>query len=99
MPAARTPRAGVQEPQRERVSVTATLGIGWPSAAGIRYSWRLILGPYEVMDYVVAHECGHLVHADHSPRFWAVVKQLRPDMARQRAWLRSHGSKLHALGR
>jgi predicted metal-dependent hydrolase len=70
-----------------------------PYAAGIRYSWRLILAPYEVMDYVVAHECAHLVHADHSARFWNVVRSLRPDMARQRAWLRAHGSRLHAFGR
>jgi predicted metal-dependent hydrolase len=68
-------------------------------AAGIRYSWRLILAPWEVMDYVAAHECAHLVHADHSARFWNVVRSLRPDMARQRAWLRAHGSRLHAFGR
>ena len=67
--------------------------------ASLRYSWRLILAPYEVMDYVAAHECGHLVHADHSPRFWALVASLGPDVKRARAWLRTHGPRLHAVGR
>ena len=90
------PKVAVTDTRSRWGSCTPARGV---RAAGIRYSWRLILGPWEVMDYVVAHECGHLVHADHSARFWAVVRQLRPDMARQRAWLRTHGSKLHALGR
>jgi hypothetical protein len=68
-------------------------------AASLRYSWRLILAPYEIMDYVAAHECGHLVHADHSPRFWALVKELGPDVKHARAWLRAHGPRLHAVGR
>lgn len=68
-------------------------------AAGVRYSWRLVLAPFEVMDYVAAHECAHLVHADHSPRFWAVVRQLVDDVKGPRAWLRTHGPRLHALGR
>ncbi len=68
-------------------------------AASLRYSWRLILAPYEVMDYVAAHECGHLVHADHSPRFWALVAGLGPDVKRARTWLRAHGPRLHAVGR
>ena len=67
--------------------------------ASLRYSWRLILAPYEIMDYVAAHECGHLVHADHSPRFWALVAELGPDVKRARAWLRTHGPRLHAVGR
>ena len=68
-------------------------------AASLRYSWRLILAPYEVMDYVAAHECGHLVHPDHSPRFWALVASLGPEVKRSRSWLRAHGPRLHAVGR
>jgi predicted metal-dependent hydrolase len=68
-------------------------------AASLRYSWRLILAPDEVMDYVVAHECGHLVHPDHGPRFWSLVASLGPDVKRSRAWLRTHGPRLHAVGR
>jgi|WetSurMetagenome_2_1015567.scaffolds.fasta_scaffold343828_1 predicted metal-dependent hydrolase len=65
----------------------------------IRYSWRLILAPYEVMDYVAVHECAHLVHADHSPRFWGLVTTLAPDAKGARSWLRAHGPRLHAIGR
>lgn len=68
-------------------------------AASIRYAWRLVMAPWDVADYVAAHECAHLVHADHSPRFWAVVAALAPDVKRPRAWLRAHGPRLHAVGR
>ena len=68
-------------------------------AGAVRYSWRLILAPWAVMDYVAAHECGHLVHADHSIRFWAVVKDLVGEAKGHRAWLRTHGPRLHAAGR
>jgi predicted metal-dependent hydrolase len=64
----------------------------------IRYSWRLILAPFEVLDYVVAHECAHLVEANHGPRFWAQVKVLVGDPSKSRAWLRKFGQDLHALG-
>jgi predicted metal-dependent hydrolase len=65
----------------------------------IRYSWRLVLAPFEVLDYVAAHECAHLVEANHSPRFWAVVHGLVGDHRPHRAWLRDHGTRLHAFGR
>ena len=65
----------------------------------IRYSWRLILAPFEVADYVAAHECAHLLEANHSPRFWAVADQLFGPQAGPRAWLRQHGARLHAFGR
>ena len=68
-------------------------------AGAVRYSWRLILAPWAVMDYVVAHECGHLVHADHSARFWTVVTGLVGEAKAHRAWLRAHGPRLHAAGR
>ncbi len=64
----------------------------------IRYSWRLILAPYAVADYVAAHECAHLVEANHSPRFWAVVRSLVGDHRPHRAWLRDQGARLHAFG-
>jgi predicted metal-dependent hydrolase len=65
----------------------------------IRYSWRLVLAPYAVMDYVAAHECAHLIEANHSPRFWAVVHGLVGDHRPHRAWLRANGARLHAFGR
>jgi predicted metal-dependent hydrolase len=67
--------------------------------ASIRLSWRLALAPVEVSNYVVAHECAHLLEANHGPRFWAHVRELVGDHRQRRAWLRSHGASLHAFGR
>lgn len=76
-----------------------TRGFGAECEVGrIRYSWRLILAPYAVADYVAAHEVAHLVEANHSPRFWAVVKDLVGDHRPHREWLREHGARLHAFG-
>ena len=67
--------------------------------AAIRYSWRLALAPFEVADYVAAHECAHLLELNHGPRFWAHVKTLVGDERPYRAWLRAEGARLHAFGR
>ncbi|MEI9990296.1 MAG: SprT family zinc-dependent metalloprotease [Rhizomicrobium sp.] len=64
----------------------------------ISYSWRLILAPEFVLDYVVAHEVGHLREMNHSPRFWRVVKGLVPDIETPQAWLRKNGAGLHRYG-
>ena len=68
-------------------------------AAAIRYNWRLVLSPPDVLDYVAAHECAHLIELNHGPRFWALVRELYGDPATQRAWLKTHGARLHAVGR
>jgi hypothetical protein len=65
----------------------------------IRYSWRLALAPFEVADYVAAHECAHLLEANHGPRFWAQVRAIHGPEKVPRAWLRQHGARLHAFGR
>ena len=65
----------------------------------IRYSWRLALAPFEVADYVAAHECAHLLEQNHGPQFWAHVRGLVGDERRHRAWLRAEGARLHAFGR
>lgn len=68
-------------------------------AARIRYNWRLILCPPEVLDYVAAHEVAHLMEANHSPAFWAVVERLYGRSPRPaRAWLRANGPRLLATG-
>ncbi|MEM7652020.1 MAG: SprT family zinc-dependent metalloprotease [Pseudomonadota bacterium] len=64
----------------------------------INLSWRLILAPDAVLDYVVAHEVGHLVEMNHGPKFWALVDQLTPHARDGRNWLRLHGSALHRYG-
>jgi predicted metal-dependent hydrolase len=69
------------------------------TAGSIRYSWRLALAPFEIADYVAAHECAHLLELNHGPRFWAHVRALVGDERRHRAWLRAEGARLHAFGR
>ncbi|MCU9848808.1 M48 family metallopeptidase [Defluviimonas sp. WL0024] len=64
---------------------------------GLMFSWRLIMAPPEVLDYVAAHEVAHLVEMNHSPAFWAVVARLAPDYERHRAWLRRDGAELHRV--
>ncbi|MGC2411560.1 MAG: SprT family zinc-dependent metalloprotease [Stellaceae bacterium] len=69
------------------------------SAKGaISFSWRLVLMPEAVMDYVVAHEVAHLAEMNHGPRFWRLVRTLVPDCAPARAWLKQHRSRLFAYG-
>ena len=65
---------------------------------GLSFSWRLILAPPEVFDYVVAHEIAHLRHMNHSARFWSLVEYLVGDCDTQRAWLRRYGSQLRRYG-
>nr|WP_099826549.1 SprT family zinc-dependent metalloprotease [Oceaniglobus indicus] len=88
----------------------ATLGVGygrltlrdtrsrWGSCSSqgdLMYSWRLILAPPDVLDYVAAHEIAHRVRMDHSAAFWAVVAQLMPTYDRPRGWLKINGAGLH----
>jgi len=69
------------------------------SAAGaLSFSWRLIMAPEPVIDYVVAHEVAHLVEMNHGPRFWRLVRDLVPDTAAPRAWLKRHRNRLFSYG-
>lgn len=70
-----------------------------PHNRSIRYSWRVVMAPPVVIDYLAAHEVAHLVHADHSPAYWAVVQGLVGDHRPHRKWLRENGPALHAVGR
>lgn len=64
----------------------------------ISYSWRLICAPPDILEYVCAHECAHLIEANHSPAFWAVCEGLFPETKKARRWLNTHGGDLHAVG-
>lgn len=63
----------------------------------LMYSWRLIMAPPAVLDYVAAHEVAHLREMNHAPAFWDIVARLCPDYALHRGWLRDHGESLHRL--
>lgn len=65
------------------------------SKGRIMYSWRLILAPPGILEYVAAHEVAHLEQMNHSPAFWALVEQIHGDYRQPRAWLRANGASLH----
>jgi predicted metal-dependent hydrolase len=64
----------------------------------LSYSWRLILAPPFVLEYLAAHEAAHLVEMNHSARFWRLVERICPDFRRAKAWLAAQGSDLHRYG-
>ena len=70
----------------------------WGSCSADRalsFSWRLILAPEFVLDYVVAHEVAHMRHMNHGVRFWNLVRELVGDVDTPQAWLSTHGPLLH----
>jgi predicted metal-dependent hydrolase len=58
------------------------------------FNWRLLLGPEDVLDYVVWHEACHLVVMDHSRRFWSLLARHRPGYRAPQRWLRANGTAL-----
>ena len=86
--------------QPRRVSVKDTRS-RWGSCASDRslaFSWRLIMAPRFVQDYVAAHEVAHLRHMNHGPQFWALVGELTPHTEVAMVWLRSDGPRLLRIG-
>ena len=63
----------------------------------LMFSWRLVMAPPSVLDYVAAHEVAHLVEMNHSPAYWAVVRRICPGFEAERRWLRRNGAMLHAV--
>lgn len=64
----------------------------------LSFSWRLIFAPSLALDYVVAHEVAHLVHLDHSQRFWNLCRNLSIDFVEGEYWMRNHGHELMRYG-
>lgn len=60
----------------------------------IRLNWKLLMAPVEIIDYVIVHELSHLVHFNHSKRFWDFVVRYYPDHKQARKWLGDHGHQL-----
>ena len=69
------------------------------SASGsLNFSWRLILAPPFVLDYLAAHEVAHLKELNHSHRFWRTLHKLCPQTEEAERWLKRHGAELHKFG-
>lgn len=81
-------------PSRITVRDTASRWGSCSSTRSLSFSWRLILAPDFVLDYVVAHEVAHLREMNHSPRFWAHVRTLVADLDAPQDWLKTNGRDL-----
>lgn len=77
-----------------RISGARTRWGSCSSRGGLNFTWRLIQAPLPIIDYVVVHELAHLKVPNHSRAFWELVKNLLPDFAERRAWLKAHGRRL-----
>ena len=63
----------------------------------LSFSWRIMMAPPVVIDYLVAHEVAHLKEMNHGPNFWALCKELCPRTEEARAWLKRNGGALQAI--
>lgn len=88
-------RLGVT-PRRIAIRDTTSRWGSCSTRGNLSFSWRLALAPRRILDYVVLHELCHLVHHDHSPRFWSLLERARPTYREERDWLSDHGWELLA---
>jgi predicted metal-dependent hydrolase len=86
------------KPRRLSLRDTTSRWGSCSSTASLNFSWRLILSPPFVLDYLAAHEVAHIRHMNHSPLFWALTRRLFPETDRAEAWLKAHGASLHRFG-
>ncbi|NTE87542.1 M48 family metallopeptidase [Agrobacterium rubi] len=63
----------------------------------LSFSWRIVMAPESVIDYLAAHEVAHLREMNHGPKFWALCEKLCPTTEASKAWLKRNGSQLHAI--
>lgn len=90
-------RLGV-EPGAIRLKDTRSRWGSCSAGGDLAFSWRVILAPPHVLDYLAAHEVAHLREMNHSIRFWRLVRETCPRMDEGRRWLKLHGAALHAYG-
>ena len=84
-------------PQRIALRDTTSRWGSCSSSGTMSFSWRLAFAPYEVMRYVVMHELAHKKQMNHSPEFWAVVRELYgPGVERAKRWLKQNGRFQHS---
>lgn len=86
------------QPQRIVVRDQTTRWGSCSTSGALSFSWRLVLAPSHVLDYLAVHEVAHLGQMNHGPRFWALVAKAMPDYEHAQDWLREHGSSLHRYG-
>ena len=82
-------------PKQVRISSAKTRWGSCSPNGTLNFTWRLVMAPLDVIDYVVVHELVHLRVKDHSSKFWKVVESIYPEYKKQRKWLRENGEKLN----
>jgi predicted metal-dependent hydrolase len=60
----------------------------------VSFNWRLIKAPMFVIDYAISHELAHLIEANHTPKFWNIIRAQSPTMEKAKAWLKENGQLL-----
>jgi len=60
----------------------------------LSFSWRMIMAPLTIIDYILIHELAHIKEKNHSRRFWRYLESILPDYRRQRLWLKENGHRL-----
>jgi predicted metal-dependent hydrolase len=85
-------------PKRLTVRDQATRWGSCSTTGVLSFSWRLILAPSSILDYVAAHEVAHLKEMNHGPQFWALVQRTMPTMKEAKRWLQLYGLDLHQYG-
>lgn len=81
--------------QNIRVSSARTRWGSCSAKGTLSFTWRLVMAPLEVIDYVVVHELAHLKQPNHSTRFWELVQAILPDYKTRRQWLKTNGRGLN----
>lgn len=66
------------------------------SKGHLMFNWRLVMAPLSVIEYVVIHELSHLIHPNHSKKFWQHVQNLLPDYQEQRKWLKENAAGINS---
>lgn len=81
-------------PEKLRISSARTRWGSCSAKGTISLTWRLVMAPPEILDYVIVHELAHLKVKNHSSAFWKVVETYLPGYQNQRKWLKQNGHTL-----
>jgi len=87
-------RIGVEYKELKITNAVHQLG-SCTSRKTLNFSWRLVMAPPAIVDYVVVHELTHLLHMNHSKRFWQKLRETYPEYQEAKAWLKAKGYLLH----
>ncbi len=80
-----------------RISSARTRWGSCSTLGTLSFTWRLVLAPLDVLDYVVVHELCHLSELNHSKKYWGLVEEILPDYKARRTWLKENGGRLKLM--